>query len=149
MSQPKLGNGLLPSHRGMPSVHINKDRLTAPALKPSPWISRLYVPIPGSPGRYIPIVLPIPSGLATVLRNHFARPRTAIITIFVALLLFINISLVLKKASARRTPGTGIMSVVSDVVTGQNTVVFNLDELRKVYEWEIWGGNYPTRRRSA
>lgn len=147
MTTTKIGNGLLPSHRGMPSVHINKDRLTSAPPKSSPWLSRFYVPIPGSPGRFLTVVLPIPSGLATILRNHFARPRMALITLFIGLLVFVNVSMVLKKANARRTPGESIVNVITDVVTGQDTVVFNRDEIRRIYEWEIWGGNHPTRRR--
>jgi hypothetical protein len=148
MSYSKPGNGFLPSHRGALSVHINKDRLTGPVTKPSAWLSKFYIPIPGSPGRHIPIILPIPAGLVAVLRNHLARPKSVIITLLVGTLLFVNIHLFLKKVNDRRTPGQTMITAFGEVVTGQDTVVFSKDEIRKVYEWEIWGGNHPTRRRS-
>jgi hypothetical protein len=140
-----LGNGLLPSHRGM---SINKDKLTGPVTKPSPWLTRVYVPVPGQPGRYIPLILPLPAGLGPVLRHHAGRPRSVLITLFLGALLFVNVRLFMKKIDQKKTPGTDWKQVVTDVVKGADTVVFSQDELRKIYEWEIWGGNYPTRRRS-
>jgi hypothetical protein len=111
-----------------PSDNINESASTK---KPTKWISKFHDIIPGLPQRDTSTKLPISIGLVAVVRSHFARPKSVIVTLSLGVLFLI-----------------GIRLVSNNVIAKKATLVFDREEIRKIYEWEIKGGNYPTRRRS-
>lgn len=143
------GNGYLPSHRGSLSAFINKDKLTGPPHTPHrSWMSTFYVPVPGAPSRRLKLVLPIPPFVASMIRKRFARPKAVLVSLFVAVLLVLNIAVVWRKLHTTRRPGESWGQTVTNTITKSDTCVFAADQIRNFYEWEVWGGNHPSRRRS-
>lgn len=142
------GNGVLPTWG-----YIDKDRLTNPLHSPptgwwADWTTTYVLPIPFVPSRRIRLVLPIPPGVAGVLRKRTLRPRALVLLLVAVVVVFFNVRMIWRRVNRTgNEPGWG--ATVRESITGhESTLVFGLDELREVYEWEIKSGNYPTRRRS-
>jgi WD repeat and SOF domain-containing protein 1 len=150
--RPDGGNGYLPSHRGALGAHINKDRLTtgggARGGAGRRWTSVWLVPLPCA-RRRAQLVLPIPPGLAQTLRAHLARPRTLLVVCFVGALVLVNVVVITRRIADQRNKGHHWSDVVPATLAKADTCVFSLDEIRKIYTWEVESGNYPSRRRST
>lgn len=143
------GNGYLPSHRGSLSAFINKDKLTGPPHKPnSAWTTTFFVPIPGVPSRRFKVILPLPPFLGAMIRKRLARPKALLISVFIVVLVILNISVVYRKLDYEHRTGESWPQTVTKSITKTDTCVFAADQIRKFYEWEIWSGNHPSRRRS-
>lgn len=143
------GNGYLPSHRGTLSAFINKDKLTGPShASPKGWMTTVFVPVPGVPSRRLRLILPVPPFMSATIRRRLARPKALLVSVFVVVLVILNIVVVVRKLSQTRRMGEDWQTTVADAITQGDTCVFSADQVRKFWEWEIWSGNHPSRRRS-
>lgn len=100
------------------------------------------VPIPGVPGRQLRLPLPIPPRLYHSTTARFGRKRGCLILIFGCLTVLWTVFAFAKRFGTHEkqwpTP-----------FQSDTTLVFQRDDLKKIWEWEISSGHYPSKRPSA
>lgn len=80
-------------------------------------------------------------------RKRLARPKALLVSLFVVVLVILNITVVYRKVHHTHRMGESWGQTVTNTITKSDTCVFAADQIRKFYEWEIWSGNHPSRRR--
>jgi WD repeat and SOF domain-containing protein 1 len=142
-ASPQRGNGVrdkdLPSYS---SAVYEKGYANGHGRNTS-FFTWVYVPIPGVQGRQLRVILPIPPRLYHSTLTRFGRKRgCTLLTIGFVCALWILF------AFAKRF-GTENKQWPTPFQGDPPTLVFEREDLRKVWEWEIASGHYPSRRKSA
>jgi WD repeat and SOF domain-containing protein 1 len=122
----------LPSYS---NIVQEKHQLTG---RPSRWTTTLVLPLPG---RRLPIVLPIPPRISQFVFNRFG-PRKATTILIFGFLFFVCTLFAFGKrfgSGSKQWP---------QPFSDPPSLVFGREDLRKVWEWEIASGHYPSNRRS-
>ncbi|KAH9898108.1 hypothetical protein C8Q73DRAFT_683677 [Cubamyces lactineus] len=119
------------SSRGRYS-HINADSLNGDPFHHSSSSS------PFRPGSRMALLAAAPVGLYKASVTRFGRRRGPALLCFCCLVLFLTSFAFHSRfvSKARRWPG----------MRGTSTVVFGTEQLRKIWEWEILSGHYPSTR---
>ncbi|KAL5518866.1 hypothetical protein ACEPAH_549 [Sanghuangporus vaninii] len=99
-----------------------------------------YLPIPGVQGRQLRLPLPIPPRLYHSTVSRFGRKRGCLI-----ILLCVLSALWTVFALAKRF-GT-VEKEWPTVFQPDSTLIFQREDLRKIWEWEIASGHYPSSRK--
>ena len=112
--------------------HINADSLNGDPFHHSPSSFR--------PGSRMALLAAAPVGLYKASVTRFGRRRGPALLCFCCLVLFLTSFAFHSRfvSKARRWPG----------MRGTSTVVFGTEQLRKIWEWEILSGHYPSTRPS-
>ncbi|KAI5123770.1 hypothetical protein M0805_000359 [Coniferiporia weirii] len=106
----------------------------------SGFFTTLYVPIPGVPGRQLRAPVPIPPRLYHSTIARFGRRRGCLILFFGTLTVLWTIFAFAKRfGTEEKQWPTPFQS--------DTTLVFQRDDLRKIWEWEIASGHYPSSRK--
>ena len=100
-----------------------------------------YLPIPGVQGRQLRLPLPIPPRIYHSTVTRFGRKRGCLIIILCVLsTLWIVFALAKRFGTAEKEWPT--------VFQPDSTLIFQREDLRKIWEWEIASGHYPSSRKS-
>jgi WD repeat and SOF domain-containing protein 1 len=107
------------------------------------WTVPLAIPIPGAPQRRA-IRLPVPNiGRAhQIATARFGRRRGMVVLVCVAL----GIAFFVFSASRRIKSGEKWGTPIDIGLSDPSTLVYERDDLQKIWEWEIASGHYPSNR---
>lgn len=114
--------------------------------RPSPWTTTYQLHLPWSQRalpRRINVVLPLPPNIYYSTVQRFGRRRA--FSIFLGTLMVIIWTLL----TVRRHSGTPQNQWPLRTKDDPSTLVFAREDLRRVWEWEIASGHYPSSRKSA
>lgn len=101
----------------------------------------LYIPIPGVQRRQLRIPMPIPPRLYHEVIARYGRKRGCLMIVLSAIaLLWIIFALLMRFGTKEKQWPTPFQS--------DTTLVFQRDDLRRIWEWEIESGHYPSSRKS-
>ncbi|KAG8985087.1 hypothetical protein FRB94_012019 [Tulasnella sp. JGI-2019a] len=106
--------------------------------RPSRFFTTFYVPLPNRKRLILP--LPVPPALWIWLTTKFGRKRASF-SIFAILLGMMWVVFVLTKAAI-----TGERPGWKPVGGKPPTLVFGREDLRRIWEWEVASGHYPSTR---
>lgn len=107
----------------------------------APWWLRCTLPVPFLCVRPLRIFILNPRKIHDYATRRFGKRRgCTILTFFVILAVFFIFAL------ARRL---GIHDKQWPLMKDTRTLVFRREDLRRIWEWEIASGHYPSRRASA
>ncbi|KAH7104568.1 hypothetical protein BKA62DRAFT_748456 [Auriculariales sp. MPI-PUGE-AT-0066] len=128
----------MPNGHGKPGISLPSP-LYNRANRES-WTTSVYFALPATRGRRLHIVLPIPPRVYQATVTRFGRRRG---NILLAVCAFVVCWLYFSTSQHRRThqpPGA------STTTTKHSTLVFSRSDIRRIWEWEIASGHYPSTR---
>ena len=141
-SRPKPSQSPLPSYTDLhekPKLTTGNGRERSP-----PWFSRVEIQIPGYRHRRIRVLLPIPPSL--MYTSPSLRPRRKRSRLSLALMLIFAMWIIY--ALTKRF-GTKEKSWPQPPFLGDPpTLVYERADLRRIWQWEIASGHYPSYRQS-
>lgn len=108
------------------------------------WTRKVYLPIPGIPGRRLRIYVPDSARLQQFGASRLSR-RRGFLLICVACAAMVVTVMSLKKTFGRTDPWVEPYRPQSD----PPTLVFQRDDLKRIWSWEIASGHYPSRQSST
>lgn len=105
------------------------------------FFTTFYLPISGAHGRRFRIYAPIPPTLYHKAVSRFGRRRGCLIILLgVVMTLWVVFAVVVRFANEEKDWPWPFRT--------RSTLVFQHEDLRKIWEWEIASGHYPSRERS-
>ncbi len=134
-NRPKGRSSPLPSFS---SAIEEKHHLTS---RPSTFFTSFYIPLPGR--KRIVVPLPIPPGVWYWISTRFGRRKaSALVWMFMAVLGWLVLGLL--KSAVNHRPRW------SDAIIGDPpTLVYGREDLRRIWNWEVASGHYPSTRAST
>ncbi|KAK0447074.1 hypothetical protein EV421DRAFT_181100 [Armillaria borealis] len=105
------------------------------------WTRKVYLPIPGIPGRRLRIYVLDSARLQQFGASRLSR-RRGFLLICVACAAMVVTVMSLKKTFGRTDPWVEPYRPQSD----PPTLVFQRDDLKRIWSWEIASGHYPSRQ---
>lgn len=109
--------------------------------KPSRFFTTFYLPLPGR--RRLVVPLPIPPSLWIRISTRLGRRNTSFL-VWAILAASLWVAFALSKAVISQVHPRWARPVLGD----PPTLVFGREDLRKIWEWEISSGHYPSTRPS-
>ncbi|KAH8120448.1 hypothetical protein DFH11DRAFT_1685740 [Phellopilus nigrolimitatus] len=107
----------------------------------SGFFTTFYVPIPGVPGRQLRAPVPVPPLLYYSTVSRFGRKRGCLVLLLGAFTVLWTVFAFAKRfGTEEKQWPTPFQS--------DTTLVFQREDLRKIWEWEIASGHYPSSRKS-
>lgn len=107
----------------------------------SSFFTMIYLPIPGVPDRQLRIPLPIPFRLYRSTVSRYGRKRgCGLLVVGLLAALWMVFALSKRFGSAAKSWPPPFQK--------DTTLVFQREDLRKIWEWEIESGHYPSSRKS-
>ena len=106
------------------------------------FFTTFYLPIPGVPGRQLKLPLPIPPRVYHAMIARFGRKRGFIILLFGAVFVLWTVFAFAKRFGTEEKQWPAPFQ-------SDTTLVFQREDLQKIWEWEIASGHYPSSRSST
>ena len=141
---PQRANGIRDKDRAspLPSYSSAVHEKTHANARPSTFFTSFFVPIPGVQGRQLKAVIPIPPRLYHATLARFGRKRgCTILTIGFLCVLWTFFAVANRFGTEDKQWPTPFQGEPS-------TLVFEREDLKRIWEWEIASGHYPSNRKS-
>ena len=129
----------LPSYSSAVSekAYINNGRVPASGL-----FTVFHPSIPGVPGRRLNLPVPVPPRVYNAAVNRFGRKRGCMVIVLGIVTCLWTVFALAKRFGSQEKQWPTILP-------NDSTLVFQREDLRKIWEWEIASGHYPSSRKSA
>ncbi|KIY71590.1 hypothetical protein CYLTODRAFT_345594 [Cylindrobasidium torrendii FP15055 ss-10] len=105
------------------------------------WTKQVLVPIPGVPARRLRLVVPNSTRIQQLGSGRWGRKRGFVLLLAACLAMVLTVSALRRSFGRHGASWDGFQQEQEP-----STLVYRRDDLRRIWEWEIASGHYPSKR---